>query len=230
MWCVDCNRHSSRNPHSVWKVCLQVVVLQILLLTLLSLAPFFSSPTFSTSVRCVCPGCSLACAAVAMKNPGAAQSLRLVGLLEAALVREARLWKVPVFKNGCIQVRRLSCTCWKGSFWIDRLWTGEIMYLKSIPLQWKWTSWLVQAASSTVHYQTVLKICVSTSTHAGVIYLHFSGRWHLFIPTPRNDHLAWRNEQVVPLPSRDLCTWSLCPQPSAVHCQGSKLFFLFRIN
>lgn len=63
-----------------------------------------------TSIRCVCPGCSLACAAVAMKNPAAAQSHRLVGLLEAALVREARLWKVPVFKNGCIQVRRLFCT------------------------------------------------------------------------------------------------------------------------
>lgn len=38
-----------------------------------------------------------------MKNPGAADSSRLVGLLEDALVREARLWKVPVFKNGCIQ-------------------------------------------------------------------------------------------------------------------------------
>ncbi|CAN9501797.1 unnamed protein product [Ophioblennius macclurei] len=38
-----------------------------------------------------------------MKNPAVADSSRLVGLLEAALVREARLWKVPVFKNGCIQ-------------------------------------------------------------------------------------------------------------------------------
>ncbi|XP_029956330.1 cyclin-I [Salarias fasciatus] len=38
-----------------------------------------------------------------MKNPGAADSSRLVGLLEAALVREARLWKAPVFKSGCTQ-------------------------------------------------------------------------------------------------------------------------------
>ncbi|XP_069574709.1 cyclin-I [Brachyistius frenatus] len=38
-----------------------------------------------------------------MKNPGPAASRRLVGLLEVALVREARLWKVPFFKNGCIQ-------------------------------------------------------------------------------------------------------------------------------
>ncbi|XP_032431632.1 cyclin-I [Xiphophorus hellerii] len=38
-----------------------------------------------------------------MKNPVAAESRRLLGLLEAALLREARLWKVPLFKNGCIQ-------------------------------------------------------------------------------------------------------------------------------
>ncbi|KAF7670427.1 hypothetical protein LDENG_00199760 [Lucifuga dentata] len=53
--------------------------------------------------RCVCPGCRLACAVVVMKNPGTGESRRLVGLLEAALVREARLWKVPIFKNGWIQ-------------------------------------------------------------------------------------------------------------------------------
>lgn len=39
-----------------------------------------------------------------MKRPGAVERLRLVVLLEAALMREDRLWKVPVFKNGCIQV------------------------------------------------------------------------------------------------------------------------------
>lgn len=41
-----------------------------------------------------------------MKNPGAPERRRLVVLLEAALLREARLWKAPVFKNGSIQVRR----------------------------------------------------------------------------------------------------------------------------
>ncbi|KAM9788595.1 cyclin-I [Neosynchiropus ocellatus] len=38
-----------------------------------------------------------------MKNPAAAESRRLLGLLEDALVREDRLWKVPVFKSGHIQ-------------------------------------------------------------------------------------------------------------------------------
>ncbi|XP_013992283.1 cyclin-I [Salmo salar] len=38
-----------------------------------------------------------------MKNPGAAENQRLVALLEDALGRENRLWKVPVFKNSCIQ-------------------------------------------------------------------------------------------------------------------------------
>lgn len=39
-----------------------------------------------------------------MKQPGAVERRRLVVLLEAALLREDRLWKVPVFKNGSIQV------------------------------------------------------------------------------------------------------------------------------
>lgn len=74
------------------------------------------------SKRCVCPGCSLACAVVAMKNPGAAESHRLVGLLEAALVREARLWKVPVFKNGCIQGADISSSQYQEMI----LWLGEM--------------------------------------------------------------------------------------------------------
>ncbi|XP_053702587.1 cyclin-I [Synchiropus splendidus] len=52
---------------------------------------------------CVWPGCSLAGAVVQMKNPATAESRRLLGLLEEALVRERRLWKVPVFKSGHIQ-------------------------------------------------------------------------------------------------------------------------------
>ncbi|KAF3841093.1 hypothetical protein F7725_006955, partial [Dissostichus mawsoni] len=46
-----------------------------------------------------------------MKSPGAAESRRLVVLLEAALLREARHWKVPVFKNGCIQAQPKYLKC-----------------------------------------------------------------------------------------------------------------------
>ncbi|XP_020780695.1 cyclin-I [Boleophthalmus pectinirostris] len=38
-----------------------------------------------------------------MKFPGPVENRRLLTLLEAALHREARLWKVPVYKNGLIQ-------------------------------------------------------------------------------------------------------------------------------
>ncbi|KAG7215398.1 hypothetical protein INR49_022523 [Caranx melampygus] len=57
-----------------------------------------------------------------MKNPGAAESRRLVGLLETALVREARLWKVPVFKNGCIQGADISSSQHKEMI----VWLGEM--------------------------------------------------------------------------------------------------------
>lgn len=77
------------------------------------------------SKRCVCPGCSLACAVVAMKNPGAVETRRLVGLLEAALVREARLWKVPVFKNGCIQGADISSSQHQEMI----LWLGDMSRL-----------------------------------------------------------------------------------------------------
>lgn len=77
------------------------------------------------SKRCVCPGCSLACAVLAMKNPGAVETQRLVGLLEAALVREARLWKVPVFKNGCIQGADISSSQHQEMI----LWLGDMSRL-----------------------------------------------------------------------------------------------------
>ncbi|XP_078142512.1 cyclin-I [Centroberyx gerrardi] len=60
-----------------------------------------------------------------MKNPGAAESRRLVGLLEEALVREARLWKVPVFKTGCIQGADISPSQYQDVI----LWLGEMSRL-----------------------------------------------------------------------------------------------------
>uniref|UniRef100_A0A3B5A878 Cyclin-I n=1 Tax=Stegastes partitus TaxID=144197 RepID=A0A3B5A878_9TELE len=60
-----------------------------------------------------------------MKNPGAAESRRLVVLLEAALVREARLWKVPVFKNGCIQGADISSSQHQEMI----LWLGDMSRL-----------------------------------------------------------------------------------------------------
>ncbi|XP_010770149.1 cyclin-I-like [Notothenia coriiceps] len=57
-----------------------------------------------------------------MKSPGAAESRRLVVLLEAALLREARLWKVPVFKNGCIQGGDVSSSQYQETiFWLGEM-------------------------------------------------------------------------------------------------------------
>lgn len=56
-----------------------------------------------------------------------------------------------------------------------------------------------------------------------VVSFDSSGCWHLFIPIPRNDSLARRDEPAVPFLSRDLCTGSVCPQPTAVHCQGRRI-------
>ncbi|KAM6907121.1 cyclin-I [Xenentodon cancila] len=57
-----------------------------------------------------------------MKNPGSAESRRLAGLLESALAREARLWKTPVFKNGCIQGADISSSLHQQMI----LWLGEM--------------------------------------------------------------------------------------------------------
>nr|XP_040035928.1 cyclin-I-like [Gasterosteus aculeatus aculeatus] len=57
-----------------------------------------------------------------MKNPRAAGSRRLAGLLEAALLRETRLWKVPVFKNGGVQGADVSSSQHQEMI----LWLGEM--------------------------------------------------------------------------------------------------------
>ncbi|XP_068600771.1 cyclin-I [Brachionichthys hirsutus] len=56
-----------------------------------------------------------------MKNPGAVESHQLGVLLEAALLREARLWKVPIFKGGCIQGTDISSPEHQAMI----LWLGE---------------------------------------------------------------------------------------------------------
>nr|XP_046265937.1 cyclin-I isoform X2 [Scatophagus argus] len=60
-----------------------------------------------------------------MKNPGAVEGRRLVVLLEAALLREARLWKVPVYKNGFIQGADISSSQHQEMI----LWLGEMSRL-----------------------------------------------------------------------------------------------------
>ncbi|TNM85241.1 hypothetical protein fugu_009419 [Takifugu bimaculatus] len=60
-----------------------------------------------------------------MKNPGATERRRLVVLLEAALLREARLWKAPVFKNGSIQGTDISTAQHREMI----LWLGEMSRL-----------------------------------------------------------------------------------------------------
>ncbi|XP_075875792.1 cyclin-I [Nelusetta ayraudi] len=61
-----------------------------------------------------------------MKNPGAAaESRQLATLLQAALLREARLWRVPVFKDGQIQGTDISCSQHHDAI----LWLGEMSRL-----------------------------------------------------------------------------------------------------
>ncbi|KAM9332827.1 cyclin-I [Pholidichthys leucotaenia] len=67
------------------------------------------------SQRCVRPGCILA-RVVEVETP------QLDALLEAALLKEARLCKVPVFKNGCIQGTDISWTQHREMI----LWLGEM--------------------------------------------------------------------------------------------------------
>ncbi|XP_067112753.1 cyclin-I [Osmerus mordax] len=56
-----------------------------------------------------------------MKNPAVAENRRLVGLLEDALARELRLWKVPVFKSDRIQGTDISSFQYQDVI----LWLGE---------------------------------------------------------------------------------------------------------
>ncbi|XP_061607080.1 cyclin-I [Phyllopteryx taeniolatus] len=52
---------------------------------------------------CVGLSCIVARALLAMKGPSVAGNRHLLDLLEAALVREAHLWKAPTFKGRCVQ-------------------------------------------------------------------------------------------------------------------------------
>lgn len=94
------------------------------------------------------------------------------------------------------------------------------------PLAADWTMLMSESVCWTKPWQTnqnraslwgsLIPDCLSFS-------LDRSGRWHLFIPTPRNDPVARWDEPALPVLPRDLCTGSLRPQPAAVHCQGRRL-------
>uniref|UniRef100_H3DLG5 Cyclin I family member 2 n=1 Tax=Tetraodon nigroviridis TaxID=99883 RepID=H3DLG5_TETNG len=60
-----------------------------------------------------------------MKRPAAVERRRLVILLEAALMREQRLWKVPVFRHGSIQGTNISSAQLREMI----LWLGEMSRL-----------------------------------------------------------------------------------------------------
>uniref|UniRef100_A0A3P9B342 Cyclin I family member 2 n=1 Tax=Maylandia zebra TaxID=106582 RepID=A0A3P9B342_9CICH len=93
-----------------------------------------------------------------MKNPGAAESRRLDGLLEAALVREARLWKVPVFKNGCIQGADISSSQHQEMI----LWLGEMNRLfRFCPETFALGVCVLNRLLSTVKAQTKYLKCIA---------------------------------------------------------------------
>ncbi|XP_010717549.2 cyclin-I2 [Meleagris gallopavo] len=57
-----------------------------------------------------------------MKCPGPPQRSRLAGFLENALVREAQIWKVPVFQNLTLKGTDISPSCYEKTI----LWIAEI--------------------------------------------------------------------------------------------------------
>ncbi|XP_020493981.1 cyclin-I [Labrus bergylta] len=93
-----------------------------------------------------------------MKNPGGVESCRLVTLLEAALVREARLWKVPVFKNGRIQGADISSSQHQEMI----VWLGEMSRLfKFCPETFALGVCVLNRLLSTVKAQTKYLKCIS---------------------------------------------------------------------
>ncbi|XP_041656742.1 cyclin-I [Cheilinus undulatus] len=93
-----------------------------------------------------------------MKNPGDVQRRRLAGLLEAALKREARLWKVPVFKNGCIQGTDISSPKHQEMI----IWLGEMSRLfQFCPETFALGVCILNRLLSTVKAQTKYLKCIS---------------------------------------------------------------------
>ncbi|CAJ1063524.1 cyclin-I [Xyrichtys novacula] len=93
-----------------------------------------------------------------MKNPGAVESRRLVTLLEAALVREARLWKAPVFKNGCIQGADISSSKHQEMI----VWLGEMNRLfQFCPETFALAVCILNRLLSTVKAQTKYLKCIT---------------------------------------------------------------------
>lgn len=110
--------------------------------------------------------------------------------------------------------------------WSERPASGKSQFSRMDAYRWEFMSCPVGV---NIYTNNVLIILVTDvyelflCVYLGFLFFFFffavhTGGWHLIVPAPRNDPLAGRNVQTVPVLSWDFCIGSLCPQPPAVLC------------